>query len=322
MHHLVLDANAFILNTISSLSPNDELYTIPQIIKSELKDESAKRSLSLLDLRLHVQIPSADSIKFITEFARQTGDLASLSMIDIHLIALTLDLEKSIHKGDLSHLRNAPLPLRLSQGQQNGLQNETSIMDAWIVPSSSGAKNGSDNHGESISMENGVACLSSDFAMQNVLLQIGLGVRSSQSGMCIKSLRHWVLRCHACYAIERDPNRRFCNKCGNATLIRTSIGVSAETGDMVLYLKKNFQFNNRGTIHSIPKKGTINLREDQKEYQRSVKAHQRSIARSQREDASFSLSPFSSFGSTRAGECQQPIIGYGRRNVNASRPTK
>lgn len=319
--YLVLDTNAFIFNEAVNIYPSDEIYTIPQVIKNEIKDEAAKRSLCILEPRLHIQVPSADSIRFVTEFAKKTGDLASLSIVDTHLIALTLDLEKSVCRGDISHLRSTPLPLCLSKGQQNNLQGG-SPMDTWITSSSSGS-DGTDSHGStesSASMPREVACLSSDFAMQNVLIQIGLCARSSQSGAHIKSLRHWVLRCHACYAIERDSTRRFCDKCGNATLLRTSVGVSAETGEMVLYLKKNFQFNNRGTIYPIPKKEKLNLREDQKEYQRSIKVYQRSLSRSQREDSAFSSSFFS--GSIRAGECQQPVIGYGRRNINASKLTK
>ena len=43
-----------------------------------------------------------------------------------------------------------------------------------------------------------VACITSDFAMQNVLLQMGVPVIGA-GGKRLHSVRTWVLRCHACY---------------------------------------------------------------------------------------------------------------------------
>lgn len=43
-----------------------------------------------------------------------------------------------------------------------------------------------------------VACLTGDFAMQNVALQMGLNV-FGVGGQKIKEVKTWVLRCHACF---------------------------------------------------------------------------------------------------------------------------
>lgn len=43
-----------------------------------------------------------------------------------------------------------------------------------------------------------VACMTGDFAVQNVLLQMGLRL-VSVDGMRIERVKSWVLRCHACY---------------------------------------------------------------------------------------------------------------------------
>lgn len=43
-----------------------------------------------------------------------------------------------------------------------------------------------------------VACMTSDFAMQNVLLHMGLNLVSSD-GKRIDKVKTWVLRCHACF---------------------------------------------------------------------------------------------------------------------------
>lgn len=41
-------------------------------------------------------------------------------------------------------------------------------------------------------------CMTADFAMQNVLLQMGMNLVGSE-GKRIKKIRTWVLRCHACF---------------------------------------------------------------------------------------------------------------------------
>ena len=43
-----------------------------------------------------------------------------------------------------------------------------------------------------------VACFTGDFAVQNVLIQMGLGL-VGEGGKRIKSVKSWVLRCHACF---------------------------------------------------------------------------------------------------------------------------
>ncbi|CAG8850133.1 27810_t:CDS:2, partial [Racocetra persica] len=43
-----------------------------------------------------------------------------------------------------------------------------------------------------------VACITTDYSMQNVLLQMGLNLVSVE-GARIKKVKSWVLRCHACF---------------------------------------------------------------------------------------------------------------------------
>lgn len=85
-------------------------------------------------------------------------------------------------------------------------------------------------------------------------------------------------------------NKQFCPSCGQPTLTRTSCSTDA-AGNFKLHLKKNFQWNKRGNVYSIPKPthGTANgrlaagqgggkngwgrdliLAEDQKEYVKKV----------------------------------------------------
>ncbi|KAI5124743.1 hypothetical protein M0805_005377 [Coniferiporia weirii] len=128
-----------------------------------------------------------------------------------------------------------------------------------------------------------VGCMTADFAMQNVLLQMGLNLVGIE-GKRIEKVKTWVLRCHACYKICKDAAKKFCPSCGNPTLLRTSVTAKAPTADdstpaLQVHLKKNFVYRTRGTIFSIPapkpgssKRGSgdgLILREDQGEYMRA-----------------------------------------------------
>ncbi|KAI0335665.1 hypothetical protein GY45DRAFT_1358437 [Cubamyces sp. BRFM 1775] len=130
-----------------------------------------------------------------------------------------------------------------------------------------------------------VGCMTADFAMQNVLLQMGLGLVGVE-GKRIERVKSWVLRCHACFKICKDASRKFCPSCGNPTLLRASVTISSpnagpNTPAMQVHLKKNFQFKTRGTIFSIPapKPGSAKtgpgegliLREDQTAWMRAKK---------------------------------------------------
>lgn len=140
-----------------------------------------------------------------------------------------------------------------------------------------------------------VAVLTTDFAMQNVILQINLNLLSS-SLMRIRHVRSVVLRCQACFLICREMNKQFCPRCGKPTLTRVSCSTT-NSGEFKIHLKKNFQYNSRGDRFSIPKavhgaahgrvkgggKGSwgneLILAEDQKEYERAVTSEKRAKER-------------------------------------------
>lgn len=192
-----------------------------------------------------------------------------------------------------------------------------------------------------------VGCISTDFAVQNLLLQMRLKAVGPE-GYRIRQLKNWLLRCHACYWTTQQMERRFCDRCGGPTLIRTSYRVTND-GQVHLFLKKNFQYNNRGTMAPMPLprgKGrgsnaeppVLLLREDQKEYEREMKKYerqQRKEARSvgdpdaidDRLAAVFgamsvkggSGSNNGAAGPNRSGLIIPPVIGFGRRNPNQAR---
>jgi len=48
------------------------------------------------------------------------------------------------------------------------------------------------------------ACVTTDFSMQNVMMQMGLSV-VSVDGMLIRAAKQWVLRCMACFKVRLAP---------------------------------------------------------------------------------------------------------------------
>uniref|UniRef100_A0A671UM69 RNA-binding protein NOB1 n=1 Tax=Sparus aurata TaxID=8175 RepID=A0A671UM69_SPAAU len=96
-----------------------------------------------------------------------------------------------------------------------------------------------------------VGCLTTDFAMQNVLIQMGLHVLSV-NGMVIKQARNYILRCHACFKTTSNMNRVFCSHCGNRTLKKLAVTVS-EDGSVQMHFSKNPKvLNPKGLKHTLP----------------------------------------------------------------------
>jgi RNA-binding protein NOB1 len=107
------------------------------------------------------------------------------------------------------------------------------------------------------------ACTTTDFAMQNVLLQMGLPLLSVD-GMKIRRLKSWVHRCGACFRVHTDAEfngmkRLFCSHCGSDMMQRIAASVDGKTGRLKLHLKKNYKQNLRGTKFSLPKAGSVRI---------------------------------------------------------------
>lgn len=116
--------------------------------------------------------------------------------------------------------------------------------------------------------ESTVACITSDYAMQNVILQIGLRLLAP-GGMQIRQLHRWVLRCHACYKVTQEIGKIFCPKCGNGGTLRKVSVTVGENG--ITMASRRPRVTLRGTKFSLPmpqggRAAVINnpiLREDQ-----------------------------------------------------------
>ena len=211
----------------------------------------------------------------------------------------------------------------------------SSDSDGWITPSNLKKHQMKDQNASATPVSEEkvmqVSTITSDFAMQNVLLQMNLNLLSP-SLLRIKHLKTYILRCHACFQTTKQMDKQFCPRCGKPTLTRVSCSTNAQ-GEFKLHLKKNMQWNTRGDRYSIPKpvSGMSNgkfangkgggkggwgqeliLAEDQKEYVRAMQAEGR---RKERNLMDEDYLP-SILTGDRGKAGGRPRIGAGR-NVNS-----
>lgn len=436
IHSLVLDTGPLIKNEIAIstlLAQAEVLYTIPAVI-SEIRDEATRSRLqtSLLPF-LTLRSPRPESVKFVSDFARKTGDLQVLSRPDLHLIALTYELECERNHGDWrlrkepgqktvngkppakeggedaveaaveevgedagpattgepdtaegdgadppdnpeeanaeieeveSQVRDLALEDLLvgdasaspAEDDSNPGQAEAdagaeeaeddSDSDGWITPSN--IKKHQERDGlapktpssSSPPQKTLQACLlTTDLAMQNVSLRMNLncaaagGGPGSSSVRRITHLRTWVLRCHGCFTVTRQPGKQFCGSCGQPTLTRVSCSTGTD-GTVKLHLRRGFQYNTRGNVYSIPKpvhgsssgktavtgggKGgwgkELILAEDQKEYTKKMDEDRRTKVRDLMDDDYLP----NLLSGHRSGGSGRTRVGAGR-NVNSRR---
>lgn len=110
VHTLVLDAAPLLRNTpplSTLLAQCHALCTTPSIL-SEIRDPVARSRIDTLYLPfLILRTPKPESLAFVREFARKTGDKAVLSTVDLEILALAYELECERNSGDW-RLRRAP----------------------------------------------------------------------------------------------------------------------------------------------------------------------------------------------------------------------
>jgi len=94
-----------------------------------------------------------------------------------------------------------------------------------------------------------VGCMTSDFAMQNVLIQIGIPVLSVD-GLLVKIARSYVLRCITCMKVTTNMQKQFCPSCGYKTLERVIVTVD-EDGNKV-YRGRRKAASTKGLRYSLP----------------------------------------------------------------------
>eukprot|EP00919_Chromeraceae_sp_WS-2016_P004507 GHVR01010637.1.p1 GENE.GHVR01010637.1~~GHVR01010637.1.p1 ORF type:complete len:350 (+),score=106.49 GHVR01010637.1:191-1240(+) len=175
-----------------------------------------------------------------------------------------------------------------------------------------------------------VSCISTDYSIQNMCMQMGLQVLSVD-GMRVRRLKLWGLLCSTCQQFTKDTTKRFCPKCGHSSVVRVPIEVD-DTGAVTVFdtRRKN---NVRGCVYSIPKnRGGRNqdmilagdellMRGRETTLRQRAKANQKTIK------IIDPLNPMNPFDSgvkkgARGGTSRNTVpivVGYGRGNPNSNR---
>ncbi|XP_010610658.1 RNA-binding protein NOB1 isoform X2 [Fukomys damarensis] len=190
----------------------------------------------------------------------------------------------------------------------------------WITPSNIGQIQRELEKGD-VPQDVRVGCVTTDFAMQNVLLQMGLHVLAVD-GMLIREARSSILRCHGCFKTTSDMSRVFCAHCGNKTLKKVAVTVS-EDGTLHMLFSRNPKYP-----LPMPKGGKYasnpHLTEDQRfpQLRLSRKARQKTDVFAS--DYIAGVSPFAEndiCSRSATLQVRDSTLGAGRRrlNPNASR---
>ena len=150
---IILDSGPIIKGNLQFDIQNDSLFTVPQVL-SEIRDEKSKENLeNLKNWNLEIKNPKSECIQEIINFAKKTGDLASLSKTDIRVLALALEKEKELG----SNAVKTEFTTRISNGEKK----EKVADGEWITPENIGSVI---EPTDSEQVE--VACCTTDFAMQ------------------------------------------------------------------------------------------------------------------------------------------------------------
>ncbi|XP_075979511.1 RNA-binding protein NOB1 [Anticarsia gemmatalis] len=120
----------------------------------------------------------------------------------------------------------------------------------WITPGNLANKKKEMELGEFEEKSVEVACITSDFAMQNVLKQIGMNV-TSIDGRIIRQLRTFIFRCTTCFKTTSVMTKLFCPKCGHSTLKKVGVSID-DDGNQHIHINGRKPLTARGKKFSLP----------------------------------------------------------------------
>jgi RNA-binding protein NOB1 len=96
-----------------------------------------------------------------------------------------------------------------------------------------------------------VQYLTSDYAMQNVIIQMGFKLLSLD-GRRITRVKRFKLLCRACQRLNLNIEKLFCEFCGSHTLIKVSVYIN-QNGEITFFKNPRRKARLRGTKYTLPK---------------------------------------------------------------------
>lgn len=193
-------------------------------------------------------------------------------------------------------------------------EGESSCDDEWFGPDNLPSVEGAADAVAAAAVR--VGCITTDYAMQNVLLQIGLNLLSLD-GVAVKSVRQYVLKCDACYDITTKMDKLFCPSCGNPSLAKLGVTLR-KNGQPDFHYAKGRRVNIRGSKYPLPnpkggRQGDLLLREDQ--LLTGVWKQRRT--KTETMTTMFADCNSADLMAARSVVGADVVVGFGRRNPNA-----
>lgn len=132
-----------------------------------------------------------------------------------------------------------------------GADDEDDDESSWITPRNVTEMKNACNKDTVVDIQVRVACMSTDYAVQNVLKQINLNI-AALDGRIIKQMRTYILRCYACFKTTSIMTKLFCPNCGHKTLKRVAVSMNEE-GQQVIHINLRRPLTGKGKNQSIPR---------------------------------------------------------------------
>lgn len=275
VEHLIIDSSAFI-HRGPIRETGKSIYSCPEVL-AEVKDEATLESLRCLPYEIKLLQTDKDELEYCIEFAKRTGDYRQLSITDLKLIAATYRLEKQHNGSKYIHDQVGVVNVNKSkpvidedaesespETEQKSKQTKSRVIAGWITPQNIDEVYQKMGHHKATNVTTDtkfdgrvtVACMTSDFSMQNCLLQMGLLVVSPVDGMMIKEAKRIALRCHACFKVFHDPSKiknDFCPHCGNKDTLKRVQYVIDKDGTKRVLINYKKPIKVKGTNQQLPR---------------------------------------------------------------------
>lgn len=179
--HLIVDTTAFIKNEqLQNVAEN--MMTVQGVV-DEIKNDKQLARLVVLPYNLKIREPFPENLKFVTEFAKKTGDYATLSLTDLTVMALTYELEKQ--EVGVDHLRTEPIVAKTvfssSKPRPEGFESKFQLPGFYV---SKDAK--TEGHSEGIEQEMETEMTEAELAERIAQLSCDPEGNEESEGMLVK----------------------------------------------------------------------------------------------------------------------------------------
>lgn len=262
IEHLIVDTAGFIDKApLQDFGTN--VYTVQDVI-DEVTNRRQKTDLTVLPYTLVVETVFPENVQFVVDFSKKTGDYPNLSVTDIKVIALAYQVHKREYGADglktepdaksvVFEKPAAPAENTVGFYDPDRLCDDVSeldIDDGWITEDNIRELNNTDGD-DPAERAAKVGCVTTDYAVQNVIKQIGLSI-VALDGRVIKEVRTYIRRCYGCFTLTSNMTRVFCPKCGNKSLKRVAVYLDKD-GKQCVYINAKRPLNLKGKKYSLPK---------------------------------------------------------------------